>query len=197
MSEDIRDAASVILVRHARTGPQVLMGLRGAAAVFMPSKYVFPGGGVDAADLRAAPDCLAPVCRARLAQHSRADLGDALANAALRELDEETGLHLAGPMRFMFRAITPPGRTRRFDARFFMADAAGLQNDADDFSRASGELSHLHWIALTEARSLPLPFITEVVLSEVQAVLNGAPDRPVPFFNHGAAHSNFLMLEGA
>jgi len=171
------------------------MGMRGEKAVFMPSKYVFPGGGVDALDFGPVPVGIGSQCRARLAQDSRADLVGALGNAALRELHEETGLRLVGPMRFMFRAITPPGRTRRFDARFFMADAAGLLDDPDDFSQASDELSHLHWIGLDEARSLALPFITEVVLSEVLAVLSSTSNRPVPFFSHGAASSRFSMLD--
>ena len=47
----IRDAATVIMVRDAAGPvPRVLMGQRGAAAVFMPGKFVFPGGAVDAAD---------------------------------------------------------------------------------------------------------------------------------------------------
>jgi len=195
MSDLIRDAATIILLRKTNAGPQVLMGMRGAKAVFMPSKYVFPGGGVDAADYGPVPVAIGARCRARLAQHSMAEKVGAIGNAALRELHEETGLHLEGSMRFVFRAITPPGRTRRFDARFFMADAEGLLNDPDDFSGASDELSHLHWIALDQARSLALPFITEVVLSEVQAVLQSEPTRPVPFFNHSEKGASFSMLD--
>jgi hypothetical protein len=91
----------------------------------------------------------------------------------------------AEALRFVFRAITPPGRPRRFDARFFVADAGALAGDPDDFSGACDELSHLSWLTLAEARGLDLPFITEVVLAEIEARLR-APDtpRPVPFFYH-------------
>jgi 8-oxo-dGTP pyrophosphatase MutT (NUDIX family) len=130
---------------------------------------------------------------------------------AIRELWEEAGLALgiakgaappvppsewesffaaghrpnAEALRFVFRAITPPGRPRRFDARFFVADAGALAGDPDDFGRAADELSHLSWLTLGEARGLDLPFITEVVLAEIEARLR-APDtpRPVPFFHH-------------
>lgn len=91
----------------------------------------------------------------------------------------------AEALRFVFRAITPPGRPRRFDARFFLADAGALATDPDDFGLAADELSHLSWLTIGEARGLDLPFITEVVLAEVEARLR-APDtpRPVPFFYH-------------
>jgi len=40
----LRDAATVIVLRRdLPAGPSVLMGMRGAGAAFMPSKYVFPG----------------------------------------------------------------------------------------------------------------------------------------------------------
>ncbi|MCB1401131.1 MAG: DNA mismatch repair protein MutT, partial [Rhodobacteraceae bacterium] len=67
----------------------------------------------------------------------------------------------AAALNFVFRAITPQGRPRRFDARFFLADAAQVQGDPDDFSQACDELSHLHWVPIAEARQLNLPFITE------------------------------------
>ena len=169
------------------------MGQRGAAAVFMPSKYVFPGGAVDVADHDAPLDgMLAPACQLRLQRHCPADAPapPALVAAARRELAEETGLHLAGPstgpppMRFMFRAITPPGRTRRFDARFFLVSATGIIGDPDDFSDAADELAHLHWIGLGAARSLDLPFITEVVIAEVENLLRGGDQPGVPFFDN-------------
>lgn len=200
-ADQIRDAATVVLLRQTAEGPRVLMGQRGAAAVFMPSKYVFPGGGVDASDrLSPRAGLLSDTCADRLRRHPLPDAHapEALATAALRELAEETGLHLAPtaapPLRFIFRAITPPGRSRRFDARFFLIDAAHVAGDLDDFSDASDELGHLHWIGLTEARALDLPFITEVVLAEIAATLAGAADQGVPFFDNSGPVPTFRRL---
>ncbi len=219
----VRDAATVILVRRDGDTPAVLMGLRGAGAAFMPNKYVFPGGAVDAGDAAvplAAP--LQPACLSRLNEPpGEPGRGQMLAAAAIRELWEETGLRLGRPgqwsvtppadwagfaetglvpdpsaLRFVFRAITPPGRPRRFDARFFLADAAHIAGDPDDFSRACDELSHLHWVALSEARALNLPFITEVVLGEVAAHLrDDRLDRDgVAFFDNSGDLPAFRRL---
>ena len=92
----------------------------------------------------------------------------------------------------MFRAITPPGRPRRFDARFFLA--TGATGDAESFSQASDELSHLHWIGLAEARALDLPFITEVVLAEITAILSGEDQPGVPFFDNRTDIPTFRRL---
>jgi 8-oxo-dGTP pyrophosphatase MutT (NUDIX family) len=95
----------------------------------------------------------------------------------------------------VFRAITPPGRPRRFDARFFLVSADHIAGDPDDFSAASDELSHLHWIALSEARGLDLPFITEVVLAEVGAHLRDADkDNGVPFFDNSGPNPVFRRI---
>ncbi|MEM7508766.1 MAG: NUDIX hydrolase [Pseudomonadota bacterium] len=214
----IRNAATIVLVRRDDAGgARILMGQRGKGAAFMPSKFVFPGGAVDredglideVADLPAALQSLLEI-------RAEAGLAKPLAMAAIRELWEETGLALAHPaktspsdppeawsrffeaghmpaldrLHFVFRAITPPGRPRRFDARFFLADAEGIRGDADDFSGAEDELSHLSWLTLAEARRLDLPFITEVVLAEIEARLeNPASPRPVPFFHHSDGKS--------
>lgn len=212
----IRDAATVILLRGGPDAPEVLMGQRGAQAAFMPSKYVFPGGAVDAgdADVRFAGD-LGAVCAARLARGGHAS---ALAAAAIREVWEETGLALGRPaamplppgwdgfaarglapsasgLRFIFRAITPPGRSRRFDARFFLADAASVAGDIDDFGAASDELGHLHWLPLAATRKLDLPFITEVVLAEVATLLrHDGPPPPVAFFDNSGPVPTFRRI---
>jgi 8-oxo-dGTP pyrophosphatase MutT (NUDIX family) len=198
---EIRDAATVILLRDRATRPRVLMGQRGTSAAFMPGKFVFPGGAVDPADAGVALARPVPApCAARLAAESALS-PEAIATAAIRELWEEAGLSLAQPgleespwlgfhghpdagaMRFVFRAVTPPGRPRRFDARFLLVPAGAVLGDPDDFSAASDELSHLQWIALDEARSFDLPFITEIVLAEIAWRLGeeGPPPR-VPFF---------------
>lgn len=85
----------------------------------------------------------------------------------------------ASALRFVFRAITPPRRTRRFDCRFFLADAGALASDPDDFSRASDELSDLSWLTLAEACQLDLPDVTKTVLSEIKLRLD-APSQPRP-----------------
>ena len=200
VSEPIRPAATVILWRKYGEGFQILMGMRGHAAAFMPSKYVFPGGAVDPEDHSAAPIGLTPDCAARLALHcpEGAPHAGTLARAALRELHEETGLQITSPLpgdlRFVFRAITPPGRSRRFDARFFLTPATRITGDAEGFSAAGTELSHLHWIGLSEARALDLPFITEVVLSEVTALLGGLKQDGVPFFDNSGDVPCFRRL---
>lgn len=176
------------------------MGMRGHAAVFMPSKYVFPGGAVDPEDETLAPIGLTEDCATRLALYGLSDAPSAgtLATAALRELHEETGLRIlaprAGDLRFVFRAITPPGRSRRFDARFFLCPAERVTGDTEAFSEASTELSHLHWIDLDLARALDLPFITEVVLAEVTALLRGAAQNGVPFFDNSGPVPTFRRL---
>ena len=216
----IRDAATVIIVRDAGgPAPSVLMGQRGAAAAFMPSKTVFPGGAVDNTDAGIPVDgVLEPTCLAQLRQHSALD-PMTLATAAIRELWEETGLVLGAradwsdapadwvafaasgyrprvtDLRFVFRAITPPGRPRRFDARFFLCDASALSGDLDDFSRASDELSHLQWIPLRRAREFDLPFITEIVLAEIASRLPSlAPPAEVPFFRNNDEELLFERL---
>ena len=219
----VRNAATVIVLRDRQDDPKVLMGQRGAKAAFMPNKFVFPGGAVDAGDegvplARRMPQ----VCRDRLLEEAPHDFTHALATAAIRELWEETGLILgqrgswdvpppddwrgfaeagfvpdAHPLQFVFRAITPPGRPRRFDARFFLVDAAEIATDLDDFSAAHDELSHLQWIPLGEVRGFDLPFITEVVLAEVAARAHDlAPPENVPFFNNSREESLFERLKG-
>ncbi|MBK5932579.1 8-oxo-dGTP pyrophosphatase MutT (NUDIX family) [Rhodovulum imhoffii] len=217
----IRDAATIIVVRDGKTRPQVLMGQRGASAAFMPNKFVFPGGAVDPVDrtvaLAAPPDA---TCVTRLQQDCDATLAPGLVAAAIRELWEETGLILGAPgpwtdsppqgwrgfaaagyrpcgagLHFIFRAITPPGRPRRFDARFFLAMADSITNDLDDFSGAEDELAHLQWIPLDEVRGFNLPFITEVVLAEIGGLLEGGlPPASVPFFRNCSERSEFLRL---
>lgn len=197
----IRPAATVVLWRDHADERQVLMGMRGQAAVFMPSKYVFPGGAVDADDANGSDAALTQKCRHRLTLHCPTDAPapSTLCAAASRELTEETGLtlinHSPGALQFIFRAITPPGRSRRFDARFFLADVASVDGDTIGFSAASTELSHLHWIGLGAARHLDLPFITEVVLAEVGAILAGQDQPGVPFFDNSGPEPTFRRLE--
>ena len=205
----LRDAATIVVLRDRTTAPAILMGQRGATAAFMPMKFVFPGGAVDDGDASIPlAGSLPQPCAARLAENSLRT-PDTLAAAAIRELWEETGQILGRPsdwpdappdwsefaatghrpdasgLTFIFRAVTPPGRPRRFDARFLMADADHLASDPDDFSRAADELSHLQWVPIDKARGFDLPFITEVVLAELAARLDvPGPPALVPYFRN-------------
>jgi len=196
-----RDAATLILFRDRAAGPEVLMGRRAPGHVFMAAKWVFPGGRVERSDFTAAATgALAEA--ARLEAEVPARRARALALAAVRETFEETGLMLARPapaasvagswrefraigalpdlsvLTYVARAITPPGRTRRFDARFFMADASALL--APEPTAGSGELDEIAWLPLAEARALELPAITRMVLGEA-AQRRADPGRVPPF----------------
>jgi 8-oxo-dGTP pyrophosphatase MutT (NUDIX family) len=114
-----RPAATVVLVREAGEGPQVLLLRRTRSAGFVPGAFVFPGGRVDSAD--AHPEVLERIrgvepgeVDARLGAHGVLDVagegaaggdmagkdvagrdvpsGAAFLVAALREAFEETGI---------------------------------------------------------------------------------------------------------
>ena len=135
----------------------------------------------------------------------------ALALAAIRETYEEAGLLLGvqdeegfdarhpdwkafashgvrpdlAPFRLIARAITPPGRNRRFDAWFFAVDADAIAHRLD--AGPSGELQDLHWLTLQETEKLELPVITNTVLNELAKRLEDDPDlsptTAAPFFH--------------
>ena len=198
-----KDAATLILTRGISGSTEVLMGRRAPGHVFMASKWVFPGGRIERADYTAASATDLPhQDAARLAREGNARRARALALTSVRETFEETGLMLAEPapvasvagtwrefravgalpdlaaLSYVARAITPPGRTRRFDARFFMADAGALLHPEP--TAGSGELDEIAWMPLAEARALDLPAITRFVLGEVAERLV-QPRRPLPF----------------
>ena len=182
----------------------------------MPNKFVFPGGRVDHGDCRLRPPRdLHPAVLKRLMKGCSESRARGLALAAIRETWEETGLVLGEPdtptlksrsphwqqflefdinprldtLHLIARAITPPYRSRRFDARFFMAEADLIQGDLHEGPKGSGELLQIHWVSLKDAHNLELPNITRMVLGEVERRLTAdhAPEDTGPFvhFRHG------------
>lgn len=193
-----RDAASLVLVRtDPGTGIRsVLMGRRLKRASFIPDMFVFPGGRVDAEDARIAPARALPdETLARLHLAGQAKRAQALANAAIRETFEETGLVIGvatplvtsgrhhgwqefaksghapdhAPLQFLGRAITPPESPKRFHARFFVADGACASGTLG----GSGELIELDWYPLETALRLPIIDVTEFMLKRVAEERHG------------------------
>jgi NUDIX domain. len=203
-----RDASSLILIDRTARRPRVLVGKRGKGHAFMPDFYVFPGGRRDPADSRipcAAPLHEAVLERLTMRTPSRFSLQTAtgLAVAAARELEEEVALSMTpaefagsfrpdlSPLRYIARAVTPPGQSRRFDTRFFacFTDEIGVEASA---ARASSELHDLTWISIDEPEAVRLPRITQLILGELGALLaDDAALRfggPVPFFSVHRGH---------
>ena len=208
----IFDAGVVILIDRTPPKPRIMFGRRRPDNVFLPDKWVFPGGRFDADDLKvSACDALDAKDHACLMwsvplgwtpQHATT-----LALTAVREVFEETGLVIGtqgimpapvpeawrpfaalgylpqiSGLRVLARAITPPGRTRRYDTRFFLADASVITTDcgADD-----GEFTEKGWFAFDECRALDLPYITRLILEDaVQAHANPGltAQNGVPFY---------------
>jgi 8-oxo-dGTP pyrophosphatase MutT (NUDIX family) len=150
----------------------------------------------------------------------------ALALAAVRETFEEAGILIGRPLApslppkarawqkffslgfrpalaqltFFARAITPPGRPRRYDTRFFCVAAEAI---AHRVAGADGELLDLEWYSLDQARALDLPNITRVVLEDLgERIAAGALqkcDVPVPFYHrrNGNFHRDLIGPDGS
>lgn len=212
-----RDAATLIIVDRAAGTTRVLMGQRRMDQVFMPGKFVFPGGRLDKSDREIeSVDELRPAETAKLLLQMKgtpsASRARALALAAVRETFEETGIVIGaarphapparkpatwsaffgsgylpkiGGLSLLARAITPPGRPRRYDTRFFCVRADEISHRIE---QADGELSRLDWMTIEDARGLDLPAITRVILEDLLEFLQSEPGGveawPVPFYHH-------------
>lgn len=216
-----KDAASLILVDRSGPVPKVLVGRRHPGLVFMPGRYVFPGGRVDPADHRVPlANALPKALEKSLIGGSpriEAARARALAVAAIREACEETGLclgkkaiskpaltqaaKLSGEWKpfaetgllpdpsqlfLVARAITPPGNVRRYDTRFFTADASAIAHRVDGIVHADAELVEVVWIEIGASPLEGMHPITRRVLAELEVRLAAGPlshRMPVPFFH--------------
>jgi 8-oxo-dGTP pyrophosphatase MutT (NUDIX family) len=180
------DAATLVIVRFDGPVPRILMGRRHQSHVFMPGKYVFPGGRTEPLDGRKAVAFEGhPVTIEKLKLRMGGKPSNARARgmqvAAIRETFEETGLlvgqreaHHAPDLRgliYFARAITPPGRSRRFDSRFFVCDAALVANLDLPHPVDVAELLALKWFTPTQAMDLDLPSITRDILVGLEPFL--------------------------
>lgn len=191
-----RQAATVLVLRDSREGPQVYFMRRPARSSFAASAYVFPGGAVDAADSSVAMLEMAPwfdpaIAAARMRLDAVSDVAG-LHVAAVREVFEETGILIGtradggalvaddaenlataraallggvafaevlrrhglriAPERLVYVAhfITPEGEPRRYDTRFFAAEAP-LEQEA---AHHAAEATHSGWYTATQALDL-------------------------------------------
>ncbi|MFT5510146.1 MAG: 8-oxo-dGTP pyrophosphatase MutT (NUDIX family) [Hyphomicrobiaceae bacterium] len=90
---------------------------------------------------------------------------------------------LAGLSLFA-RAITPPGRTRRYDTRFFCASIEEVAAQTGEFD---DELSEISWYSIGETADLDLPPITRVIIEDLGDRLKAGPlgplAAPIPFYH--------------
>ena len=158
----------------------------------------------------------------RHVQRPSADKARAFAVAAIREVFEETGLLLgrkvgaasapasgdgaADPfaaagvrpdlseLHLIARAITPPGRPRRFDTRFFAADAELIVHKVEGAVGPDAELVELTWLPVADAQKLDIPPVTKRVLGELEARVAAGFGHalPVPFYR--VLHGKFTQV---
>lgn len=209
-----KDAATLMLIDRSGREAKVLLGRRHHGHKFMPGKFVFPGGRIEPLDGRmSSVSELHPDTERKLLERVAApseNYARALALTAVREMAEETGLMLGiqgdvppktpgemwtefekakvhpdlGQIHFIARAITPPRRPKRFDTRFFTADATAIAHTIEGVVGPDSELVELVWVPIAEATQLDMPTITGIVLEELGARVDAgmAHDLPVPFY---------------
>lgn len=191
------------------------MGQRHHGHVFMPGFMVFPGGRVEPADrtMRIYGSLEPHTERNLLTRTVRPSPAKAraLALCAIRETFEETGIllgeiGLGAPatssdhwrafaereiypapeaLHFVARAVTPSRYPRRFDTRFFVADASNIAGHTEGVTGPDAELVETRWLDFEETLQENLADITRSILAEVglRLKLGLEKDLPVPFFH--------------
>lgn len=198
-----RPASTLVVVRDASPGIEVLLLRRAERGDHASGAWVFPGGVLDARDRDCHPHCDGLDDRAASAQLGMGEGGLDYHVAAIRECFEESGLLLArdaqgrlvsldgpegeamlawrGPLHrgertlgefcetfgvvlapdllvYHTRWVTPTVRAKRWDTRFFFAEAPSAQDSAHD----EVELVEQLWLSPAEAlaRSESLKLLT-------------------------------------
>ena len=199
MSDSVRSASTVILLRDGIAGLETYLMRRVASMAFAPRMHVFPGGRVDEVDF-SAPVVLAGADLTRLAARASADVPELLAlyACAVRETREETGIDLAtaacdgsllvdpSALPIVDHWVTPEGETRRYDVRFFAAMVVG-----DEARLTTTEADEVLWsppaaaLDAFAAGQMPMLPPTESVLrwladfDSAAGVLMAGAERPV------------------
>jgi 8-oxo-dGTP pyrophosphatase MutT (NUDIX family) len=130
----IRSAATVLIMRQAQAGMEILMLRRNAKLVFAGGAWVFPGGAVDQADSEDVG-----------LEHEEL----AARVAAVRESAEECGLLLEPQQLVHFSHWTTPVNQKRRFATWFFAAVVAEKNSAvviDD-----GEIHDYQWLTPAQA----------------------------------------------
>lgn len=148
-------AATVVLLRDAVGGCEVLLVRRNARLAFHGGAWVFPGGRIDPAD--------------HVAAGSDDDIIAAARHAAAREVLEEAGIAVTHEhLVLLSRWITPEEAPKRFDAWFFVARVATDRVQVD-----GQEIHDYRWmrpvdaLAAQRAGEVDLPPPTFVTLSQL------------------------------
>jgi 8-oxo-dGTP pyrophosphatase MutT (NUDIX family) len=198
-----KDAAAIILFDRSDNDLRVLVGKRSTKHAFMPDVFVFPGGKRDATDYRLpfgvdlSGETHGALAKTMNQRRASAASTRSFALAALRELHEETGINCweprksqplpnLAPLRFVARAITPPGHIRRYDTRFFSAFSDELDINPTMVGD-SDELQEIQWLSVSRKSSVNMPAITQLVLEEAIATMTqqqqSATQAPVAHFS--------------
>lgn len=145
--QPIRPAATVVLLRDGADGVEVWLQQRASTLAFAAGMHAFPGGRVDDdEDLRTITHDIAP--DARVWGDNDLDVTRAHVAAAVRETWEEAGVRLDGSTLVPWaRWVTPPGETRRFDARFYLARCPADQSPRP----LTGEVAAAQWFVVHAA----------------------------------------------
>jgi 8-oxo-dGTP pyrophosphatase MutT (NUDIX family) len=186
--------------------------------VVFPGGRLEPGDG-DVQPAGALPDH-DHGCLLRGVRHADPQRGvRAFVTAAIRETFEETGYLVSvagsaeaagetldwagllrsgvrpdlGHLRYVARAITPPGRPRRYDTRFFLVEASAVTAIVP---RTDGELSEIGWFGLARISAHDLPSITRMVLQDLNGALDGQREREIPFYYWRSGAFRRVVLKG-
>lgn len=141
-----RDAASVILARDSAAGLELYFLQRHARMAFAPGVAVFPGGAVDPEDYEGV-DGLSGLERWAAALGVDGGRAVAIVRAAVREVQEETGLVIDAEFLHPWACwVTPEDSSRRFRTWFFLARLPAGQDPRD----LSGEADAVMWLSPRE-----------------------------------------------
>jgi 8-oxo-dGTP pyrophosphatase MutT (NUDIX family) len=193
-----RDAASLILLRGEGHDLELLAGRRPGHVKFMPGVWVFPGGAIDPEDRRKwrvetggehLPPRLVRCARAALREtweevgvlvgrrEDHPPLPASLGMTPIETAYAERGIAASlDVLTYVGRAITPTPVFRRFNTRFFLADASAVFGDPV----STDELEDVGWHPVGRRPLAPFRDVTQFMLSQAIALREGSAAREAP-----------------